>query len=125
MSSLPSKASTSVRQAIIDALKDRDRRFLDANGPTRSWLITWGIKADGLFQDLIDGLESSDRLFLKPKHPHHIQAYQCILNYSECGEEYAAVVVHVTLAPKGEPPRVRVAVHPSDTVKTLPALISL
>lgn len=125
MSSLPSKASTSVRQAIIDALKDRDRRFLDSNGPTRSWLIAWGIKADGLFQDLIDGLESSDRLFLKPKHPHHLQAYQCILHYSECGEEYAVVVVHVTLAPSGQPPRVRVAVHPSDTVKTLPVLISL
>lgn len=125
MSSLPRKAPTSVRQAIIDALKDRDRRFLDHNGPTRSWLMAWGIKADGLFQDLIDGLEASDRLFLKPKTPHYIQAYQCILNYSECGEEYAAVVVHVTLAPNGQPPRVRVAVHPSDTVKTLPVLISL
>jgi hypothetical protein len=125
VSSLPSKASLSVRQAIIDALKDRDRRFLDHNGPTRTWLNVWGLKADGLFKDLINGLESSDRIFLKPKDPHHIQAYQCIVNYSACGEDYAAVVVHVTLAPKGEPPRVRVAVHPSDTVKTLPVLISL
>lgn len=125
VSSLPRKASAPIRQAIIDALKDRSRRFLDNNGPTRNLLIAWEISADGLYQDLIEGLESSDRLFLKPKDHNYIQAYQCIINYSKCGEDDAQVVVHVTLAPKGEPPRVRVAVHPSDTARTLPALISL
>lgn len=122
MSSLPPKASRSIRQAILDALRDRNRRFIDDRSSTIAWLTSWGIRTDGFFDDLIEALEGSDLLFFKPKTtPQSPQAYQCILNYAENGE-YAAVVVHVTLAPKGQPPRVRVAVHPSDTAKTLPAL---
>lgn len=123
MSQPPRKASKTVREAVIDALKDRQRRFIDERGPSRSWLARWGIKADGLYADLIEGLEVSDHLYLKPlDYPRAIQAYQCILPYPENGEEYPAIMVHVTLAPKGNPPRVRVAVHPSDTLKTLPPL---
>lgn len=123
MSQPPRKASKTVREAVIDALKDRQRRFIDERGSSRSWLDRWGIKADGLYADLIDGLECSDHLYLKPlDDPRAIQSYQCILTYPENGDDYPAIVVHVTLAPKGEPPRVRVAVHPSDTLKTLPPL---
>jgi hypothetical protein len=122
MSPLPRKASDAVRKAILDALKDRNRRYIDAKGPSYSWLADWYLKTDGLFEDLIDGLESSDNLFAKPKDPAFPQCYQCILKYPENGEKYPAIVVHVTLAPRGEPPRVRVAVHPSDTVRHLPPL---
>lgn len=76
--------------------------------------------ADGVFADLADGLEKDDRLFLKPRiHPGQAQRYQCVLAYPECGP-CPALDVHVTLSPRGEPPRVKVAVHPSDTIQTLP-----
>lgn len=122
MSPLPPKASPTIRQAILDALRDRNRRFIDAGSSTVTWLSSWGLRTNGFFDDLIVALEGSDLLFLKPRNtPQSPQAYQCILHYAENGD-YAAVIVHVTLAPKGQPPRVRVAVHPSDTAKTLPAL---
>jgi hypothetical protein len=122
MPPLPAKAPDDVRQSIIEALQDPDRRFLDNKGSSRSWLIHWDLTAKGLYQELIDGLEISDLLFLKPPEPNKPQVYQCILDWPEDGDEYPAIIVHVTLAPRGDPPSVRVAVHNSDTLKTLPAL---
>ena len=43
----------------------------------------------------------------------------CVLAYPECELD-----IHVTLSPKGEPPRVKVAVHPSDTIRTLPRILA-
>ena len=124
MADPPRKAPAKMRAMIREALADPNRRFLDTNGPSRSWLNHWNLKAEGLYQDLIDGLDHSENLFLKPKSkPAQIQAYQCVLDYPADGEGRPAVDIHVTLAPNREdPPRVRVAVHPSDTVQTLPPL---
>lgn len=123
MSAAPRKASEEVRKSILDALRDPKRRFFDMNSPSRSWLDKWGLKSEGFFLDLIESLDPSDNIFLKPKNnPADIQCYQCILDYPSVDEEYPAVDVHITIRPKGEPPTVRIAVHPSDTVRTLPPL---
>lgn len=123
MADRPRKASEESRAMIREALSDPARRFLDAKGSSRNWLNHWNLTAEGLFHDLIDGLAHSENLFLKPKEQtSQYQAYQCVLDYPADGAELPAVDVHVTLAPKGDPPTVRVAVHPSDTVRKLPPL---
>lgn len=122
MTSLPAKASDEIRQLIIEALGDSRRRFIDNNGSSRGYLNIWGLNANGLYQELLEGLETSDRLFFKPLKDGKEQAYQCVLAWPEDGDDYPAIEVHVTLAPKGKPPKVRVAVHPSDTAQTLPTL---
>lgn len=116
------KAPTELRERIREALLDRRLRFLDSNTPSGRLLEAWGLKADGLFADLAEGL-GSDRLFLKPKtFPNQSQRYHCRLLYpEECG--CPALDVHVTLSPKGDPLRVKVAVHESDTVQRLPELL--
>lgn len=121
MSTLPPKASSAIRESIIEALEDPGRRFLDRAGSSGNWLIKWGLTEAAIYTELIVGLKSSDLLFRKERHPGKPQAYQCILDWPE-DDDYPAIEIHVTLAPRGEPARVRVAVHPSDTVRTLPAL---
>jgi len=121
MSALPRKASAAIRQQIVEALQDPGRRFLDENTASRRLLDHWGLKAEGFFADLADGL-SADRLFLKPKtFPNQRQRYQCVLQYPEdC--EYPELDIHVTLSPAGDPPAVKIAVHQSDTAQTLPRI---
>ena len=122
MSNPRRKAPDSIRGQIVEALRDPGRRFLDGNSPSRNYLDLWDLKADGLFADLADGLAASDDLYLKPKnHPNDPQRYQCVLAYPEA-DPYPALDIHVTLSPKGEPPRVMVAIHESDTVRTLPRI---
>lgn len=118
----PAKASDDVRERMITALKTPGRRFLDRNGSSGNWLVQWGVTENTIYEELVAGLTVSDRLFLKPRQQDKPQAYQCILEWPEDGDDYPAVVVHVTLAPRGDPPRVRVALHPSDTVRSLPPL---
>lgn len=121
MSSPPRKASATIRQAVSDALRDPNRRFLDQKSSSRNLLDLWGLTASGLFLDLADGLEA-DLLFLKPKNqPSQIQRYQCVLAYPE-DDSFPSLDIHVTLSPKGKPPVVMVAVHESDTVQTLPKI---
>jgi len=121
MPSLPRKASSSICQQIVVALRNPARRFLDRNTPSKNHLNHWNIKEVALFADLADHL-TNDKLFLKPKtFPNQTQRYQCVLSYP--GERgYAELDIHVTLSPKGEPPVVKVAVHESDTVQTLPRI---
>lgn len=123
MSQKPRNAPANVAQAIVEALRDPRRRFLDGNSSSSSHLARWDLTAAGFFQDLADGLElQSDRLFLKPKQrPGDPQRYQCVLNYPEASG-LPPLDIHVTLSPRGEPPRVMVAVHESDTVRTLPRI---
>jgi hypothetical protein len=121
MSNLPRKAPATIRRQIVEALQDPSRRFLDPNSSSRNYLDHWDLKAAGFFADLADGL-ASDLLFLKPKnHPDDPQRYQCVLAYPE-DDPYQALDIHVTLSPKGDPPRVMVAVHVSDSVQTLPRI---
>ena len=122
MSSLPAKACQTVRHAIIDALRTPNRRFLDRNGSSGNWLIKWGLTELCIYHELITGLTASDLLFEKERQPGKAQVYQCILDWPEESEDLPAIEIHVTLAPRGDPPRVRVALHPSDTVHRLPAL---
>ena len=121
MSGSPRKAPAVVRERIADALRDPARRFLDENSSSRRFLDRWDLRANGLFADLADALGCDD-LYLKPKsNDHQPQRYQCVLAYpAESG--LPAVDVHVTVSPKGEPVRVRIAVHPSDTVQSLPKI---
>ena len=121
MPTLPRKAPATIRSQIIEALRDPARRFLDQNSSSRNHLDRWDLRADGFFADLADGL-ASDLLFLKPKNQaNQPQRYQCVLAYSE-NDPYPALDIHVTLSPKGQPTRVMVAVHESDTVQTLPRI---
>lgn len=122
MSPLPAKASKAIREHIIEALGIPNRRFLDRAGSSGSWLIKWGLTERTIYQELIAGLKISDLLFVKERQPGKPQVYQCILDWPEDGDDFPAIVIHVTLAPRGDPPRVRVALHPSDTVRSLPAL---
>lgn len=121
MASSLRKAPAVVRERIADALRDPTRCSLDANSSSRSYLDKWDLRAEGLFADLADAM-GCDNLYLKPKtNDHQPQRYQCVLAYpAESG--LPAVDVHVTLSPKGEPVRVKVAVHPSNTVQTLPRI---
>lgn len=122
MSSLPAKAPKVVRQAIVEALADPNRRFLDRAGSSGNWLIKWRLTEKHIYQELIAGLTHSDLLFIKEQQPGKPMVYQCILDWPEDGDDLPAIVIHVTLAPLGEPTRVRVALHPSDTTRHLPAL---
>lgn len=122
MSSLPAKATTAIRESIIEALGNPGRRFLDRAGSSGNWLIKWGLTEETIYTELIAGLKSSDLLFLKEKQHGKPQAYQCILDWPDDGDDYPAIEIHVTLAPRGDPPRVRVALHTSDTARTLPVL---
>lgn len=122
MSNPRRKAPASIRSQIVEALRDPGRRFLDPKSSTRNYLDHWDLKAVGFYTDLADGLAASENLFLKPKnHPNDPQRYQCMLAYPE-HDPYPALDIHVTLSAKGQPPRVMVAVHESDTVHTLPRI---
>ena len=122
MSNPRRKAPSSIRSQIVEALRDPGRRVLDPKSPSRNYLDYWDLKAVGFYADLADGLEASENLFLKPKnHPNDTQRYQCVLAYPE-DDLYPALDIHVTLSPRGQPLRVMVAVHESDTVQTLPRI---
>lgn len=116
------KASGGLREQIREALGDRRRRFLDPKTPSGRLLEVWGLTRDGFFSDLAEGL-LSDRLYLKPKtFPNQSQRYQCLLSYPE-DDGCPALEIHVTLSPRGDPLRVKVAVHESDTARRLPELL--
>ncbi|MEX2579681.1 MAG: hypothetical protein WD342_11540 [Verrucomicrobiales bacterium] len=122
MSAPPRKAPPTIRELLVDALKSPSRRVLDGNSQSRSFLDLWDLRAETLFADLADGLENHDLLYIKPKNSEHDpQRYQCVLAYPE-EDGLPALDIHVTLSPRGEPPRVKVAVHPSDTVRSLPKI---
>lgn len=121
MSNLHRKPPATIRRQIVEALRDPGRRFLDQNSSSRNHLDRWDLKAERFFADLADGL-TSDLLFLKPKNqPYQPQRYHCVLAYPD-DDPYPALDIHVTLSPRGEPLRVMVAVHASDTVQTLPRI---
>jgi hypothetical protein len=122
MSNPRRKATAAIRNQIVEALRDPGRRFLDPKSSSRNYLDFWDLKAVGFYTDLAAGLAASEDLYQKPKnHPNDPQRYQCVLAYPE-DDPYPALDIHVTLSPKGQPPRVMVAVHESDTVQTLPRI---
>jgi hypothetical protein len=122
MSDQPQEAPAAIRKQIVEAFRDPARWFLDWKSSSRNFLDLWDLSADGFVADLADGLEREGLLFLKPiTKPGQPQRYQCVLAYPE-DEPYPALDIHVTLSPRGEPPKVKIAVHPSDTVRTLPRI---
>lgn len=122
ISEMPNEAPESVRFQVIDALRDVTRWFFDQRSSSRNYLDLWSLRATSFVADLADGLERGGKLFLKPmQQPGQAQRYQCVLAYPE-EESYPSIDIHITLSPRGEPPRVKIAVHPSDTVWTLPRI---
>lgn len=112
MSLPPRFASQTAREKITAALRDRNCRFMDANDSTsRNYLEKWGITADTLFADLANDLKKH-QLYLKPNTTP--QRYQYVLPYPE-EDGLPALLIHITLSAKGDPPRVKVAVHPHNT----------
>lgn len=108
----PRFAASAVREKIAAALRDRKRRFLDANDSTsRNYLDKWGITADGLFADLAADLKKF-QLYLKPNTTP--QRYQYVLPYPE-EDGMPELLIHITLSTKGEPPTVKVTIHPHNT----------
>jgi hypothetical protein len=119
--SAPRKATSETRLLILDALSDPKRRFLEGNGPTRRWLDHWDLTEAGFFQELCQDLRFHE-IFLKPQNkPSDPQKYQTRLIYEADPPDYPQELnIHITLSPKGDPPRVKVAIHPSDTAQQLP-----
>jgi len=119
--SAPRKASAEIRLLILDALKDPYRRFLDQNTPSRRYLNHWDITEEGFFSTLTDDIENYE-IFLKPKNkPSDIQKYQTRLIYEAEPPDYPETLnIYIALSHRGDPPRVKVALHPSDTVQQLP-----
>lgn len=119
MSEHPRASTKKIRLQIIEALRDAERRKLDYNSDSRNFLDSHDIKPDGLFSKIADYLETYE-LFLKPKNSPHQkqQRYQCRITYPE-ETGYPELEIHVTLSAAGEPVRVKVAVHESDTVRLL------
>jgi hypothetical protein len=108
----PRFASSTVREKIVAALKDRRSRFIGQDDHTsRNYLDKWRITADGLFAELATDL-SQHQLYLKPNTTP--QRYQYVLPHPG-GETTGALLIHITLTPKGDPPRVKVSVHPHNT----------
>jgi hypothetical protein len=119
--SAPRKAPPETRLLILDALMDPKRRFLDNIGPTRRWLDHWNLSEAGFFHELCEDLRIHE-IFLKPKNkPSDPQKYHTRLIYEADPPDYPQELnIHITLSPKGDPPRVKVAIHPSDTARQLP-----
>lgn len=119
----PRKAPSETRLIILDALMDPGRRYLDQNSPSRNWLDHWDLTEAGFFAELCDDLRSHE-IFLKPKNkPSDPQKYQTHLIYAAEPPDYPEELnIHITLSPKGDPPRVKVVIHPSDTARQLPKI---
>lgn len=113
----PPFAPDDIQKEIVAALKDKKRWFLDNNDSTsRGYMDRWGITAKGLSEDLSLDLETY-HLYLKPPQagsPPSPQRYQYVLPYPEDGD-YPELLVHITLSPRGQPPRVMLSVHPHNT----------
>ncbi len=118
--SAPRKALPETRLLILDALSDPKRRFLDQGTSSRNWLDRWDLTEEGLFSALCEDLRIHE-IFLKPKNkPSDPQKYQTRLIYEADPPDYPQELnIHITLSPKGDPPRVKVAIHPSDTARQL------
>ena len=121
--SAPRKAPAKTRLLILDALKDKHRRFLDKNSPSRRFLDQWDITEEGFFSTLADDLTDYE-IFLKPKNkPSDNQRYHTRLVYEADPPDYPdSLNIHITLSHKGDPPRVKVALHRSDTPQQLPKI---
>lgn len=104
----PRTAPAEIREAIIDCLRSPNRRFLGEN-PTRAWLDIWGIADVGLYEELAVALESYE-LFFKP-HTNPSK-YQFVLRSADLDDK--DLLIHITLSPRGKPPRVKINVHPHD-----------
>jgi hypothetical protein len=115
-------ASDVVRLQILDCLCDRKRRFFDQNTQSRRYLDRWGITTEGFFAALIEDLERY-HIYLKPKsHPAQFQRYQFVMRWEE---HEGGLLIHITLSPRGNPPRVKVALHEHDTGYTPLPLIPI
>jgi hypothetical protein len=121
--SAPRKAPTEIRLLILDAIQDPERRFFDRNTPSRRYLDLWKITEKGFFAALSDDLQIHE-IFLKPKDkPSDPQKYQTRLIYEADPPDYPEeLIIHVTLSQKGDLPRIKVALHRSDTVQQLPKI---
>lgn len=101
----------SVRLLILECLRDRGRRFFDRNTPSISYLNQWGIRQSAFYEALIEDLEHYE-LFIKPKQqPADPQRYHFVMRW----DSEATILIHITLSPKGDPPRVMLAIHPHNT----------
>jgi hypothetical protein len=110
----PPFAPDSIQKKIVAALKDRDRWFIAAaDTTTRSYLDLWTLSEELLVEELVTDLERY-RLYQKPAQPGSPggpQKYQYVLPFPE-EEGLPALHIHVTLSPRGEPPTVKLSVHP-------------
>ncbi|HAV12865.1 MAG TPA: hypothetical protein DCX06_05135 [Opitutae bacterium] len=103
-------SSEKVRLLILECLRDKKRRFFDGNSPSIRWLNQWGIRQSAFYEELIKDLETYE-IFLKPKNSHaDLQRHQFVMRWDDAGE----ILIHITMSPKGKPPKVMLAIHPHD-----------
>lgn len=115
MSEHPREAPDEIREQIMEALKDETRAYFHHSSST--FLDEWDIERNELRLQLADFLEGH-KLYLKPREPHQKQKYQCRLIYEESEDDFE-IEIHATLSTSSDPIKVRIAVHESDTVRTL------
>lgn len=98
----PRTATASIRQMIVECLRDPRRRFIHRDN--FRFLHSVDLRDDELIRDLIEDLENHE-LFHKPNT--HPQKYQFVMGYDD-GE----LLIHITLSPdSSDPPRVKISVH--------------
>jgi hypothetical protein len=95
-------ASASMRQMIVNCLRDSERRFIHRDNLRFLHLVD--LRDDELVRDLIADLESYELFHKLNTHP---QKYQFVMRY-----DHDTLLIHITLSPdNSNPPRVKISVH--------------
>jgi hypothetical protein len=102
------KAHREIRETIIECLLTPGRCFLGEH-PTRAWLNKWEISDKGLYEEPAEALQRYE-LFFKP-HTNP-QKFQFVLRSFDTEE--TSILIHITLSPRGDPPKVKINAHPHD-----------
>lgn len=105
-------ASDAVRLQILDCLRDRERRFIDHHSQSRQNLDRWQITEEGFFEELIYDLERYHIYIKRKTNSADPQRYQFVMRWDT---EDDLILIHITLSPRGKPPRVKVVIHEHNT----------
>ena len=111
----PKLATEEIRLAIIEALRDPNRRFFSrSDHASRNYIDLWGLTEENVYEGMIASLEEHELHELPMQNASDKLKYQHLLYYPEF-EGMPEILIHVKLNPQGEPVRVKLSVHPHNT----------